>query len=72
MKSQTSDEKEAKALKEARKVLGATAANLSDEELKSIITEMKFLASSWLDDFERKQFDGKTLAELMDEEDKGK
>lgn len=61
------DDKDAKALEQARKILGETAADLSDEELKDIITEMKFLASSWLDDFERKQFDGKTLAEILDE-----
>lgn len=52
-------------LERARKILGDLATDLSDEELKSTVTEMQFLLDSWLDEFEREIFDGKTLTELL-------
>ena len=52
-------------LEKAREILGELAAELSDEELKTIVTEVQFLADSWLDEFERGIFAGKTLNELL-------
>lgn len=34
-------------------------------DLQDTVVEMKFLAQSWLDDFEKDIFEGKTLNELM-------
>ncbi len=50
-----------------RKILGETAATLSDEQIESIVTEFQFLANSWLDEFERDVFDGMTLKEVLHE-----
>jgi len=55
-------------LEKAREILGELAVELSDEELKTIVTEVQFLADSWLDEFERGIFAGKTLNELQTEE----
>ena len=54
-----------KEIQEARKVLGKTAEKMSDEELKDQITMMKFLTESWLDEYERSVYGGKTLAEKI-------
>lgn len=55
-------------LKKTKKILGELALELSDEELKTIVTEIQFLADTWLDEFERGIFAGKTLNELLTEE----
>ena len=55
-------------LEKAREILGELAVGLSDEELKTIVTEIQFLTDSWLDEFERGIFAGKTLNELLTEE----
>lgn len=55
-------------LEKAREILGELAVELSDEELKTIITEIQFLADSWLAEFEQSIFAGKTLNELLTEE----
>lgn len=39
----------------------------SPENKKAIQTEIKFLATSWLDDFEKKTFNGKTVNELLNQ-----
>ena len=43
--------------------------NKQDTQIKNIpqdtVVEMKFLAVSWLDDFERDLFDGKTVSKLL-------
>lgn len=51
-------------VEEARQILGKTAEGMSDEELQKQMTMLKFLAESWLDDYEKSIFDGKTLLEL--------
>lgn len=57
----TSDEE----ILEAKKVLGELASNIPEDDLKNTVTEIHFLAESWLDDFERQAFGGKTLQELL-------
>ncbi len=37
-----------------------------ESDLKDTVVEMKFLAVSWLDDFEKSLFDGKTVSKLLD------
>lgn len=39
----------------------------SPEDQKALQTEIKFLATSWLDDFEKKTFNGKTVNELLNQ-----
>lgn len=39
----------------------------SAEDKKALETEIKFLATSWLDDFEKKTFNGKTINELLNQ-----
>jgi hypothetical protein len=39
--------------------------NTSGLDKKALLTEMKYLATSWLDDFERQQFGGKTINQLL-------
>lgn len=51
-------------IEEARKILGKIAEEMSDEQLQDQLRMMKFLAESWLDDYERSIFEGKTLNEL--------
>ena len=41
------------------------AAEASSNHDKDTVVEMKFLAVSWLDDFERDLFDGKTVNKLL-------
>ncbi len=60
---------EEKALKRAKEILGELASQYTQEQLKNVVTEIQFLAESWLDDFEREIFKGKTLRELL--HDKG-
>ena len=57
-------------IQEAKRVLGHLTSNLPEEDLKNAVTEIHFLAESWLDEFERKAFNGKTLNELLSEETK--
>jgi hypothetical protein len=57
----TSDEE----ILDAKKVLGELASEIPEDDLKNTITEIHFLAESWLDDFERQAFGGKTLQELL-------
>ncbi len=58
---------EEKRILEARKILGALAENLSSEAIQDVLSETKFLTDSWLDDFERLIFEGKTLLEILHE-----
>lgn len=54
-----------KAVQEAREILGESALDLTDEQVYDLVNEIQFLVDSWLEEFERKTFDGKTLKELL-------
>lgn len=60
---------EEKNIQRAREILGDLAAELTPAQLKDAIVETQYLVSTWLDDFEREIFKGKTLQELL--HDKG-
>ncbi|HUQ85364.1 MAG TPA: hypothetical protein VM077_03510 [Candidatus Limnocylindrales bacterium] len=60
-------EYDGKIIQEAKKALGPMATQFSENELKDTVTKVQFLAESWLDDFEREIFEGKTLNELLHE-----
>lgn len=52
-------------LEEVRKILGKTAESMSDIQLQDEMVKIDFLVESWLDDYERSIFSGKTLNELL-------
>lgn len=56
-----------KLIQEAKKVLGVMANEFNQDQLKDTVTKVQFLAESWLDDFERDIFEGRTLNELLHE-----
>lgn len=58
---------EEKAMKRAKEVLGSVGETLIDEQLRDIVSEVQFLVTTWLDDFEKSIFKGLTLRELLHE-----
>lgn len=56
-----------KEVQKARIALGKTSKELSDEELQAKMSETQYLIQTWLDEFERNMFDGKTLKEVLHE-----
>ncbi len=54
-----------KTILEAREILGDSAKDITDEQVFDLVTEMQYLVDSWLEEFERKTFDGKSLNELL-------
>ena len=40
---------------------------IPQEILQDSVVEIKFLATSWLDDFEKEMFEGKTINELLNQ-----
>lgn len=56
-----------KTLQKAKEILGDVAKTFTEEQLRDVVCEVQFLATSWLDDFERGVFDGSTLNELLHE-----
>lgn len=56
---------EQKDLDEAREILGDTVKDLDDDQLKDQIVMVSYLIETWVDEFERTIFNGKTLNELL-------
>ena len=52
-------------LQKARGVLGESVKDVPDQILNAFITELQYLADSWLDDYEKGVFGDKTLTELL-------
>jgi hypothetical protein len=53
-----------KTVQEAREILGESAANLTDEKVYDMVVGMQYLVDTWLEEFEKDVFDGKTLKEI--------
>jgi hypothetical protein len=51
----------------ARRVMGHEIAMLSDEEVQIYLTEFQYLIESWMNEYERNVFKGKTLREVLQE-----
>lgn len=49
----------------AKKMLGNKVEEMSEEQLSEMVSETKYLVQSWLDDFEKIMFEGKTLQDLL-------
>lgn len=60
-------EYEEKNIQKAKQILGELANNFSQSELRDVVAQVEYLAESWLDDFERDIFEGKTLKEVLHE-----
>ena len=58
---------EDKKIQRAKEILGPLANEFTLDQLKNVVIEIQYLAESWLDDFEREIFKGKTLKELLHE-----
>ena len=54
-----------KTIDEARNILGESAQALTDAQVYDLITEVQFLVDSWIKEYEKKIFDGKTLDEFL-------
>jgi len=62
-------EYEEKNIQKTKQILGELANNFSKDDLRDVVAQVEYLAESWLDDFEREVFEGKTLNEVL--HDKG-
>lgn len=49
----------------AKQILGDLITDLPDSILETFITELEYLAVSWLDDYEQSVFEGRTLEQLL-------
>lgn len=58
-------DKQQKDIQEARDILGESAKDLTDNQVYDLVNEIQFLVDSWLEEYERKVFDGKTMNELL-------
>lgn len=58
-------DKQQRDVQEAREILGDSAKDLTDSQVYDLVNEIQFLVDIWLEEFERKTFDGKTLNELI-------
>ncbi|OGE19180.1 hypothetical protein A3J19_01210 [Candidatus Daviesbacteria bacterium RIFCSPLOWO2_02_FULL_41_8] len=58
-------------LHKARGILGESARDYTDEELNYLVTDFEYLVDTWLDLFEKRVFQGKTLKELVGESANG-
>lgn len=54
-----------KTILDTRHILGDSANSLTDDQILDLVNEIQFLVDSWLEEFERNSFDGKTLNELI-------
>jgi hypothetical protein len=54
-------------LQKARRIMGRLVAETSDEELDIYVTELEYLITSWLDEFECQVYEGLTLKQLLQE-----
>ena len=52
-------------VQKARQTPDSTARNAPVGDLHDAVVEIRFLALSWLDDFEKELFEGKTIDELL-------
>lgn len=51
----------------ARRILEDVGSELSDEELEIYLIKFEFLLDTWIDNFEKQIFEGKTLNQLLRE-----
>jgi len=55
-------------IEKAKDILGKCATLMSDREIQDLITKFEYLAEGFLDIYERKIYQGKTLEQLLHNE----
>lgn len=58
-------DKEQNKFDKARRILGESGKEITNEQLENYISEFEYLANCWLEIFERQTFEGKTLEEIL-------
>lgn len=58
-------DEQAKTVSEARGILAESAKDLTDEQVYDLVNEVQYLVDSWLEEYEKDIFNGKTLIELI-------
>lgn len=53
-------------IKDARKVLKQVGKEMDDLQIQTMVTTFQILIEGWLDNHERKIFEGKTLREIVE------
>lgn len=53
-----------KDIAEAREILGDAAKDMTDEQIRHQIACISYLVETWLEEYERKVFNGKTVNEI--------
>jgi hypothetical protein len=53
---------ESKTVQNAKEILGST---YTTEEIKELITSFEYLTTNWLEEYEQKIFEGRTLKEIL-------
>ena len=61
-------EKKQRTIAEAKEILGDSTQSLTDDQIYDLVNEIQFLTDTWIEEFEQKVFDGKTLNELLETE----
>ena len=59
-------DKQQKIVLEAREVLGQSAESMNDVQVYDLFNEMYYLVETWMEEFEKNAFGGKTLKELLE------
>ena len=54
-------------IQKARKIMGVKIDSLTDEEIAIYLTEFQYLIDTWMDEYEKKLLNGKTLRETLNE-----
>lgn len=52
-------------LEEIQSILKSSGIQMTEDELRQVVTEFQYLVDIWLNDVERQLFNGKTLDELL-------
>lgn len=58
-------DRQQKTVQETRGILGESASTISDEQVFDLVNEIQYLVDSWLEEYEKKIFDGKTLDQML-------
>ena len=60
-------EQEEKEFKQVKAILGSLTLRLSLDEIHTMVTEIQYLVTFWLDTYETEIFSGKTVQEVLNE-----
>lgn len=58
---------ELREIREVKAILGGLATNLAIDEIHTLVSEIQYLITAWLDSYEKDLFKGKSLKEILNE-----